>query len=293
MERLVEAIVVNYNAGAQLERAVKSLIADGIERVWIVDNASEDGSTKFVEDVGEKVLVARPGKNLGYGRAANLGFEHADSRYVVVCNPDIEVLRGAVSSLINELEADKDCALVGPRIINLDGSTYPSVRHFPKLTDAAGHAVLGQLFPGNPFTRRYRMLGVDHGGSFPADWVSGAFFLVRSDVFKKVGGFDERFFMYLEDVFLCRTIRERGYSVRFCGKAVVRHDQGLTTASRPVRMIFAHHRSLWTYARLTKNGWRRLELLPIGAGVVVRLSISLSMALLGQTAKKPKLDRTK
>jgi N-acetylglucosaminyl-diphospho-decaprenol L-rhamnosyltransferase len=293
VERLVEAIVVNYNAGEQLERAVKSLIDDGIARVWIVDNASEDGSTSFVEDAEEKVLVVRPGKNLGYGRAANLGFEHTDSHYVIVCNPDIEVMRGAVSSLVNELEADQDCALVGPQIINFDGSTYPSVRHFPKLTDAAGHAILGQLFPGNPFTRRYRMLGVDHRGSFPADWVSGAFFLVRSDVFRKVGGFDERFFMYLEDVFLCKTIREHGYSVRFCGNAVVRHDQGLTTASRPVRMILAHHRSLWTYARLTKKGWRRLELLPIGAGIVVRTSISLWIAILGQRAKKPKLDRTK
>ena len=292
MARLVEAVVVNYNAGEQLERAVKSLIDDGIERVCIVDNASEDGSTSFVDDAEKRVLVVKPGKNLGYGRAVNLGFGQTDSRYVVVCNPDIEVVHGALSSLVSELQADKDCALVGPRIINFDGSTYPSVRHFPRLTDAAGHAVLGQLFPGNPFTRRYRMLGVDHRGSFSADWASGAFFLVRSDVFKKVGGFDERFFMYLEDVFLCRTIREHGYSVRFCGNAVVRHDQGLTTASRPVRMILAHHKSLWTYARLTKKGWRKLELLPIGVGIAVRMSISLSIVILGRRAKKPELDRT-
>ena len=98
--------------------------------------------------------------------------------------------------------------------------------------------------------------------------------------------------MYLEDVFLCRTIREHGYSVRFCGNAVVRHDQGLTTASRPVRMILAHHKSLWTYARLTKKGWRKLELLPIGVGIAVRMSISLSIVILGRRAKKPELDRT-
>lgn len=293
MDGGIEAVVVNYNAGAHLERAVNSLIADGVDKVWIVDNSSQDGSTAFVASAGDRVSVVRPGRNLGYGRGANLGFERTGSRYLIVSNPDVEVIPGAIESLARVLEDDRDCALVGPRIINSDGSTYPSVRKFPSLIDAGGHAILGQVLPNNAFSKRYRMLGVDHGGSFEADWVSGAFFMVRSDVFRKVGGFSDKFFMYLEDVFLCRTIGDRGYKVRFCGQAVVRHVQGLTTASRPYRMIFAHHKSLWTYAKLTKNGWRRIQLPLIGIGVLFRLSISLFLAFLGRRAKNPEKDLTK
>lgn len=291
--RIVEAVVVNYNAGSYLERTVDSLLQDGVERVWIVDNASSDGSSSFARTAGEEVSVVNPGRNLGYGRGANMGFEKTDSRYVIISNPDIELLPGAVPSLIRELEEDRECALVGPRILNSDGSTYPSVRFFPSLVDAAGHAVLGQVFPTNPFTKRYKMLGADHAASFEADWVSGAFFLVRSDVFAKIGGFSDEFFMYLEDVFLCRTIREHGYKIRFCGQAVVRHEQGLTTASKPVRMILAHHRSLWTYAKLTKKNWRRIELVPIGFGILLRLFISLMLEKTGSAAKKPCGEPTK
>jgi len=283
----VEAVVVNYNAGGYLERAAESLKNEGVERVWIVDNASSDGSSSFAETAGEWVSVVNPGKNLGYGRGANVGFEKTNSQYVIVSNPDIEVLPGAVATLVGELEEDRDCALVGPRILNSDGSIYPSVRYFPSLVDAAGHAVFGQVFPANPFTKRYKMLGADHSASFDADWVSGAFFLVRSDVFRKIGGFSDQFFMYMEDVFLCKTIREHGYTIRFCGDAVVRHEQGLTTASMPVRMMLAHHRSLWTYAKLTKNSWRRIELVPIGFGIVLRLFISLILERLSSKAKKP------
>ncbi len=293
MERRVEAVVINYNAGRQLEVAVNSLIADGVDKVWIVDNASDDNSSGFAAEAGEAVSVLKPGKNLGYGRAANFGFSHTNSQYVIVSNPDIEVLPGSIQSLIGELERDRDCGLVGPRIENADGSTYPSVRHFPSLLDAAGHALFGQVFPNNPFTRRYRMLGVDHCDSFEADWVSGAFLLASSEVFRKVGGFSEKFFMYLEDVYLCRTIAERGYTVRFCGQAVVRHEQGLTTASRPTRMLLAHHRSLWTYAKLTKKGLRKVELLPIGIGILARLLISLSLVIFKQGVKKPETDSTK
>jgi len=293
VEIVIEAVVVNYNAGTHLEKTVNSLIADGVEMVWIVDNASDDGSTAFAASAGDRVAVVRPGENLGYGRAANLGYERTSSRYVIISNPDIEVVPGAVETLARVLEEDNDCALVGPRIINSDGSTYPSVRHFPSLLDAGGHAVLGQVLPNNHFTKRYLMHGVDHGESFEADWVSGAFFMVRSDVFRKVGGFSEKFFMYMEDVFLCHTIGRRGYKVRFCGKAAVRHEQGLSTAARPIRMIFAHHKSLWTYSKLTKCGWREIELPFIGVGVLARLSISLFVAFLGRRTENPQMDSTK
>lgn len=292
MPNSIEAVVVNYNAGQHLKVAVDSLLLDGVNKVWIVNNASDDGSSDFVNGNDPRIEAILPDKNLGYGMGANLGFKNVNSKYFLVSNPDIRVERGTIGALVAELEANGPCALVGPRILNSDGSTYPSVRSFPSMMDAAVHAVLGQVAPDNTFTRRYRMTDIDHTRSFDADWVSGAFFLVRSDIFREVGGFSPEFFMYLEDVFLCHTLARRGYSVRYCGNAVVHHAQGVTTSARPLRMIFAHHHSLWVYAKLTKLGLRRAELPLIGIGIFTRLIISIVLALLRPSGRKPRVDFT-
>lgn len=290
MESSVEAVVVNYNSGDHLKLAVESLLRAGVERIWIVDNGSTDGSSDLVAKVGHSVQVLIPGENLGYGRAVNYAFQRCISKYFLVCNPDIELDPDAVANMATEIESHSECALVGPRILNSDDTIYPSVRRFPSLLDSAGHAILGQFLPNNPFTRRYRLLDMDHKTSFEADWVSGACFLVRSDVFSQVGGFDPAFFMYLEDVYLCRQIGKFGYTIRYCGRAVVRHWQGVSTAKRPLTMIFAHHRSLWTYSKLTKTGWKKLELPIVGIGIVVRLLVSLLIAVSKREIKKPRVD---
>lgn len=292
MPNLIEAVVVNYNAGEYLKIAVDSLLEDGVNKVWIVNNSANDGSSDFVDRNDTRIEIIVPDKNLGYGRGANLGFGYVKSKYFLISNPDIRVERGTLEALVDELDSNSKCALVGPRILNSDGSTYPSVRSFPSMMDAAVHAVLGQVVPDNAFTRRYRMTNVDHSLSFEADWVSGAFLLVRSDVFREIGGFSPEFFMYLEDVFLCRTIARHGYTVRYCGKAIVHHSQGVTTAARPLRMVIAHHHSLWIYAKLTKLGVQRVELPLIGIGIIARLIISIILALLRSSGKKPTVDFT-
>lgn len=290
MPNRVEAAVVNFNAGGHLKIAVDSLLREQVDKIWVVDNSAEDGSSEFIAGNDLKVSVILPGANLGYGRAVNLAFKSMDCQYVLVCNPDIEIQPGAVDLMIAELEKSRDHALVGPRILNSDGSVYPSVRNFPNLIDAGFHAVLGQLMPNNPFTRRYRMVSFDHNSSIDADWVSGACFLVKSDVFRQVGGFNPAFFMYLEDVFLCRQIGLLNYKVRYCGNAEVVHVQGITTQNRPLRMVVAHHKSLWTYAKLTREGWRKIELIPIGFGILARLLISAILTISKREIKKPKVD---
>lgn len=290
MSNRVEAAVVNYNAGDHLKIAIDSLLREQIDKVWVVDNSAEDGSSDFIADGDLKVSVILPGTNLGYGRAVNLAFEKMDCDYVLVCNPDIEIKSGSIDAMIAELQKSNDYALVGPKILNSDGSVYPSVRRFPNLVDAGFHALLGQLVPSNPFTRRYRMMSFDHNSSVDADWVSGACFLVKSDVFRRVGGFNPAFFMYLEDVFLCREVGLLNYKVRYCGKAEVVHAQGITTKNRPLRMVMAHHESLWMYSKLTRTGWRRIELIPISFGIAARFLISAILTISKREIKKPKVD---
>ncbi len=165
------------------------------------------------------------------------------------------------------LESHPAWAVVGPRIFTEAGEVYPSVRSFPSFTDAAGHALLALFNPGNPFTRRYNP-GTPEGDVVTvAGWVSGSCFLARRSALEELGGFDEAYFMYAEDMDLCWRAHDAGWGVGFTGAAVVTHDQGVSTARHPYRMMVAHHRSALRFTFRTTKGWRRAAL-PLAAVVL-------------------------
>jgi N-acetylglucosaminyl-diphospho-decaprenol L-rhamnosyltransferase len=167
-----------------------------------------------------------------------------------------------------------DVAIAGPRLLTPEGETYPSARTFPSLADSLGHAFLGLFRPHNRFTARYKMQDLDRTQATDVDWVSGACFLVRRDAFESVGGFDESYFMYVEDVDLCWRLRRAGWSVCYEPTASVTHLQGLSTARHPYRMIAAHHRSLLRFAARSSTGARRALLPLVAAGLVARMLLA-------------------
>jgi N-acetylglucosaminyl-diphospho-decaprenol L-rhamnosyltransferase len=148
--------------------------------------------------------------------------------------------------------------------VNPDGSQYPSARREPGLVDSIGHALFGLIAPRNPFTRRYRELDADPARPRDVDWVSGAMLFLRRAALTSVGGWDERYFMYLEDTDLCWRLRRAGWDVAYEPSAVVDHEQGAITARQPYRMLLEHHRSAWTFAKVRLTGARAL-LLPFVA----------------------------
>ncbi len=265
----VAAVIVSYNVRDLLVACVDSLRQEGIDHIVVVDNASADGSADAVRgQPGVEVLALS--RNLGFGSAANRGVARTHSAYVAVMNPDVVVEPGATKALVASLESDAGLAVVGPRIETLDGQLYPSVRTFPDLTDAAGHAFLHFVWPSNPFTRRYRMLDWDHGLAADVDWVAGTYFLARRQAWDEVGGFDESFFMYLEDVDLCWRLRCAGWRTGYQPAAVVTHAIGRSTDQTPYRMIAAHHRSLMRYALKTTTGHQRLLLPAMALALALR-----------------------
>jgi N-acetylglucosaminyl-diphospho-decaprenol L-rhamnosyltransferase len=274
----VTAVVVSYNSRNHLGPCLDSLAAAGVGVVVVVDNASSDDSRQVVASrAAGTALWVDAGGNLGYGRAANLGAAHpaaAGSPYLLVCNPDLRVAPGAVRALVAALESDPGAALAGPRLVQPDGALYPSARTFPDLLDALGHGLLGLFAPSNRFTRRYRMLDWDHGTRAAVDWVSGACFLARREAWDRVGGFDPSYFMYLEDVDLCWRLARAGWRVLYEPEAEALHVQGASADLHPYRMLAAHHRSLWRFARRTTSGPRRLALPLVGAGLVGRLAVA-------------------
>ena len=286
--RAVAAVVVNYNARDHLQVCLKSLAADGVERVVVVDNGSADGSRRVADELGAFWVAS--GGNLGYGRAANRGVSDpriADADYLLVCNPDLEVLPGCVATLVTTLAADASIGIVGPRLSNQDGSLYPSARTFPDLVDAMGHGLLGFVAPGNPFTRRYRLLDWDHADQATVDWVSGACFLVRRAAWESVAGFDPSYFMYMEDVDLCWRLGRAGWKVAYQPAAEVVHAQGVSADQHPYRMLLEHHVSMWRFARRTSTGRRRAALPLVLVGLVARLAVSVARRRLAGPSRRP------
>lgn len=247
------AVVVDYHAEDALGECVDSLRANDVAQVVVVENGEAGSSPPAL--AGRDVILVEPGLNLGYGRGVNRGVAAAPpSLYLVVSNPDVIVHDGAVATLCAYLDAHPEVGLVGPRIERPDGTVYPSKRVFPNIWLAGAHALLAPLWPGNPATTAYRSARPDG----TVDWVSGAFFVIRRDVFELVGGFDERYFMFAEEMALCWQVRERGFAVAALDGAVVTHVEGLSRQRAPREMILAHHRSALRFEWQTARGWRRL-----------------------------------
>ena len=266
----VAAVIVDFHAGAALDHCVDSLHANGVTDIVVVENG-EEGST-LPSLSGQHVVLVVPRLNLGYGRGVNRGVAAAPRRtYLLVSNPDVVVHENAVAALVKFLDDNPTVAIVGPEIVRPDGSIYPSQRVFPNFWLAGLHALLAPLWPSNPATRRYRSPRPD--GS--VDWVSGAFFLIRRDVFEAVGGFDERYFMFAEDMALCWQVRAHGHDVAATPEALVTHIEGVSRARASKEMLIAHHRSAMRFEWQTASGWRRV-LAPLATLVLgLRLCVVL------------------
>lgn len=271
------AVVVNYRAGPLLTACVDALLADtsaGTPEIVVVDNGSDDGSVARLAQAHPEVPVLQPGANLGYGRAANLGIAATRAPVVAVLNPDAAVGVGTGAAMLSRFTSDPRLGAVGPSIHNPDGTVYPSARRAPSLADAVGHALLGGLAPGNRFTRAYRELDTDPEVAREVDWLSGAAVWLRRAALDRVGGWDEGFFMFFEDVDLCRRLEADGWRVAYEPIGRVVHVVGASRSGRRYRSIYWHHRAAYRYAAKWWHGPRR-ALLPVAAAFLAARGLAL------------------
>ncbi|HEY1739562.1 MAG TPA: glycosyltransferase family 2 protein, partial [Acidimicrobiia bacterium] len=214
-------------------------------------------------------IVHSPG-NVGYARAANLGIAATRSEYVAVINPDVELDPGAPGAMCGALDANPRVGVVAPRIRNVDGSDYPSAREVPGALTSLAHLVLAPVWPSNPWSRRYRQEHLQVDVARDVDWLSGAAMWFRRGALDDVGGWDERYFMFLEDVDLCVRLRAAGWGVRYEPDGGVVHVGGVSRRSRPYRSIVDHHRSAYRYAAIHWTGVRRVLLPVVAIALTVR-----------------------
>jgi GT2 family glycosyltransferase len=255
MTPALSAILVNYNAGDELRRALQSIADEMHGQPWeavVVDNASSDGSGAIVQDFAPHARLIANSSNVGFGRAVNQGIAAARAPRVLIMNPDCRLVAGAVAALGAELDEHDFCAIVGPRILNPDGSVQGSARGDPDmLTGLFGRTpLLGRLLPWLPAARRnvVSSAAIRSGhASVVVDWLSGACMLARRDALTSVKGFDERYFLYWEDADLCRRLRGAGYHVRYVPGATAIHRAGHSSKTARAVAIRAFHQSAYLY----------------------------------------------
>jgi GT2 family glycosyltransferase len=270
-------VIVNYNTEEDLRRCLTTLKErlSSTETI-VVDNGSTDGSREMVmEEFPWVGLVDNPG-NPGYASACNKGLAETSRPYVLILNSDVEFLENGLEEVLDYLDAHPDVGALGPMVLNSDGSAQMSCRRFPSMRESIVHGFLGDFWPDNPLTRSYQMKDMKREEICEADWVSGAAMFLRRSAVEKVGGFDESYFMYVEDVDLCWRLKRAGFKVAYHPSFKLIHHIGRTSSQQSMRMLYEHHRSMYIFFCRRYTGWRRMVLLPaILVGLAGRFLISL------------------
>jgi GT2 family glycosyltransferase len=281
---VLSIVIVSWNVREDLRECLQSLLGEegsrlesGEIEIIVVDNASTDGTAEMVNLEFPQVKLLVNSQNLGYTKANNIGINHSRGKYILLLNPDTIVHQGALQALIDCAESHPEAGIIGAKLLNPDGSVQRSARSFPDI--GAGlfrNTFLGRLFPNNPFVRRYLLADFGYDEVREVDWVSGAAMLVRRDLIERIGGLDERFWAYCEDVDLCWRAWQAGYKVLFCPNAVITHKVGRSSDQRLVPSLIQHHKSMWLF--YLKNYRHRYPLLLfplIGLGILLRLAGAL------------------
>ncbi len=273
----VSLLVVDYRSGPYLRALLDSVVDEPIDEIVIVDNSGDHSTSRTLLESPARSMVVESPSNVGFGAGVNLGLVSCSSEFVAVSNPDVVVRRGAVASLRAALVADPGVALAGPALFEQNGEPHPSARAFPNLRHSSLRAFAGLLRPNGAHAVRYIEENRRRAATGIVDWVSGAFFLARRTALESVGGFDESYFLYLEEIDLCWRLARAGWSVAYEPRAEVVHVGGVSGNAHPYRMLVARHRSLARFAAKTTHGPARLALPLVETGVAARAALALAL----------------
>jgi len=227
-------IIVNYNVKEFLKNllhSIKKASQNFSTEIIVVDNASDDGSVEMLREKFPEVKLIVNEKNLGFGKANNLGLKEAKGKYILLINPDTLVAEDTFSKLIEFFESHSEAGMVGCKILNPDGTLQLACRRsFPgpwtSFTKVTG---LSTLFPKSKLFARYNLTYLDENQTYEVDAISGSFMMMKKEVYDKVGGFDEQFFMYGEDLDLCYRIQKAGYKIYYVHTTQIIHYKGEST----------------------------------------------------------------
>ena len=226
----ISLIIVSFNTRDVLRESLQSVERERDDlriEIFVVDNNSRDGSVEMVEEEFPHVRVLRSEVNLGFGAANNLALEQAQGRFAVLLNSDAFLCHDSLRLSVQYMKEHQDVGLAGGRLVGRDFSWQPSARMFPSiLSDFLVLSGLAYRFPKSRFFGKFDRTWADPAQPAEVDWVPGAFSIIRASALKKVGFFDPDFFLYSEEVDLCRRIQDAGYRIMYWPDIVVIHIGG-------------------------------------------------------------------
>jgi N-acetylglucosaminyl-diphospho-decaprenol L-rhamnosyltransferase len=269
----IAVVILNHNGGQDILDCLRSVAAERPSETVVVDNASSDGSAERIASDLREVTLLRNARNMGFAAAANQGARATSAPYVLLLNQDATLSSGALDALVRSLDEHPRAAAAGALVRNPDGTVQPTKRSFPSFGQAVLHGIVGIFRPSNPGTKAYV-----HGHDALAedatvDWVAMTATAVRREAFEQVGGFDERFFFFVEDVDICKRFWDAGFEVRFVPGAEVTHAWGGSWTKRPLRFLWLHQVNLMRYVVKHYRGAWVLAYPLIAAGLAARFML--------------------
>ena len=294
MTDVLPVVTVTYSPGPHLERFLASLSL-ATERplcVLMADNGSTDGTPQAAVERYHNVQLFHTGANVGYGTAVNRAVAEltkntqSDDDWVIVANPDVQWGPGSIDALLDATARWPQAGALGPLNRDPDGSVYASARHLPSLIRGGMHAVVGPFWKRNPWTAAYRQEHLEPSERV-VGWLSGSCLLVRRSAFGQVGGFDERYFMYMEDVDLGDRLGKAGWLSVYVPTAEVLHHKGHSTGHDPGSHLAAHHKSTYIFLADRHTGWWLAPLRwTLRISLAVRSRLMVRSALRGSRRRK-------
>lgn len=270
----VSIVIVNWNVKGLLKLCLRSIyqsLSDAAFEweVIVVDNASEDGSLQMVAREFPGVKLVANQSNLGFTKANNQGMALASGRYVLLLNPDTELTRGALATMLEYMEARHDVAALGPQLLFADGTVQSSRRRFPTfLTGFIESTVLQRFFPEHSLLKRYYVLDRSNDEVQEVNWVVGACMLVRREAIDEVGVFDEQFFMYSEELDWCFRMEKAGWKIVYLPLARVLHYEARSSEQNVLGRNIHFHDSKCKFFSKHHGAWK---------GMVLRMFIVLTL----------------
>ena len=270
----VSVIIVNYNVRQFLENALTSIrrAMEGLEgEVIVVDNASDDGSTEMVKAKFPDVILIENRKNLGFAASNNIALRRARGKYLLLINPDTIVQEDTLRVMLAFFAETPDAGLAGCKILNPDGSlqlacrrTYPTP--WVAFTKTFG---LSSLFPGSRLFGKYNLTFLNEDETYPVDAVSGSFMMVTREVLEAVGGLDESFFMYGEDLDWCYRVTQAGFKVYYVHGTKIVHYKGESTRRSDIDELKHFYGAMQLFVAKHFAGSRTVSLI-LNLGILLR-----------------------
>ncbi len=251
-------IIVNYRTYELTRQTIESIIKNNynfIYNIFLVDNASNDGSIEklkevFIDEVKSGLIdIIYSDVNLGFAYANNLVLKNIDSEYILLLNSDTLVLDDCLENCLNYIKSDDEIGALGCRVCLPNGDLDKACRRsFPTLRVSFYKLFgLSRLFPNSERFGKYNLEYLDEDGIYSIDCLVGAFMLIKNSVIKKVGVLDEIFFMYGEDIDLCYRIKKEGFKIIYYGTSKITHFKGSSSKKQKYKLIYHFYYSMYLF----------------------------------------------